>query len=99
MKAEFWGVRGSIPVADPGALRYGGNTSCVTVRLGDGSLVVLDAGTGIRAAHAAGMTVIAVPNREYRPAPSALALAHLELRSLELLTVQSVEQAAAYKAG
>jgi phosphoribosyl 1,2-cyclic phosphodiesterase len=49
MKVAFWGVRGSIPVADPGALRYGGNTSCVTVRLGDGSLVVLDAGTGIRA--------------------------------------------------
>ena len=48
MKVAFWGVRGSIPVADPDALRYGGNTSCVTVRLDDGSLVVLDAGTGIR---------------------------------------------------
>ena len=58
-----------------------------------------DSSNGIRAAHAADMTVIAVPNREYPPAPSALAMAHLELRSLEMLTVQSVEQAAAYKAG
>src|SRR5919197_4723634 len=58
-----------------------------------------DSANGIRAAHAADMTVIAGPNRAYPPDPPALALAHLELRSLELLTVQSVEQAAAYKAG
>ncbi|HEX8769678.1 MAG TPA: MBL fold metallo-hydrolase, partial [Acidimicrobiales bacterium] len=30
-------------------MRYGGNTSCVEVRLDDGSVIVLDAGTGIRA--------------------------------------------------
>ncbi|MCW2990561.1 MAG: hypothetical protein JWM73_1155 [Solirubrobacterales bacterium] len=49
MKVRFWGVRGSVPVADAGSLRYGGNTSCVSVDLaGDGHLV-LDAGTGIRA--------------------------------------------------
>jgi ribonuclease BN (tRNA processing enzyme) len=30
-------------------MRYGGNTSCVAVTLSDGTLVVLDAGTGIRA--------------------------------------------------
>jgi phosphoribosyl 1,2-cyclic phosphodiesterase len=29
-------------------VRYGGNTSCVEVRPADGSLIVLDAGTGIR---------------------------------------------------
>lgn len=29
-------------------MRYGGNTSCVEVRLDDGTLLVLDAGTGIR---------------------------------------------------
>jgi phosphoribosyl 1,2-cyclic phosphodiesterase len=29
-------------------VRYGGNTSCVEVRLADGTAVVLDAGTGIR---------------------------------------------------
>jgi phosphoribosyl 1,2-cyclic phosphodiesterase len=48
VRARIWGCRGSL--ATPGAetLRYGGNTSCVEVRLNDGTLVVLDAGTGIR---------------------------------------------------
>jgi ribonuclease BN (tRNA processing enzyme) len=41
-------VRWSIPVADHATLGYGGNTSCVAVRLRDGSLLVLDGGTGIR---------------------------------------------------
>lgn len=43
----FWGVRGSIPCPSPGHMRYGGNTSCVSVRCGEEHLV-LDAGTGIR---------------------------------------------------
>jgi phosphoribosyl 1,2-cyclic phosphodiesterase len=30
-------------------MRYGGNTSCVEVRLHDGTLIIFDAGTGIRA--------------------------------------------------
>jgi len=49
MKVRYWGVRGSVPVAEPGAMGYGGNTSCVSVELDDGGLLVLDAGTGIRA--------------------------------------------------
>ncbi len=48
MKVRFWGVRGSVPVAERGALGYGGNTSCVSVELAGGDLIVLDAGTGIR---------------------------------------------------
>jgi phosphoribosyl 1,2-cyclic phosphodiesterase len=48
VRISLRGVRGSIPVADPGCTRYGGNTSCVAVELEDGPLVVLDAGTGIR---------------------------------------------------
>jgi phosphoribosyl 1,2-cyclic phosphodiesterase len=32
----------------PETVRYGGNTSCVEVRLADGTALVLDAGTGIR---------------------------------------------------
>jgi phosphoribosyl 1,2-cyclic phosphodiesterase len=47
MDIEFWGVRGSIPVPGPTTVRYGGNTSCVLVRLSGGDLV-FDAGTGIR---------------------------------------------------
>jgi len=48
MKITLWGTRGSLPSAGPDTVRYGGNTSCVEVRCDDGTLVVLDAGTGIR---------------------------------------------------
>ncbi len=47
-RLKFWGVRGSIPVPGLGTLRYGGNTTCVEVRA-DNEIIVLDAGTGIRA--------------------------------------------------
>ena len=49
MKIRFWGTRGSIPSPGPSTIRYGGNTSCVEVTLDDGTLIVLDAGSGIRA--------------------------------------------------
>jgi phosphoribosyl 1,2-cyclic phosphodiesterase len=48
MQAKLWGTRGSIPSPGPETIRYGGNTSCVGVTLSDGSLLALDAGTGIR---------------------------------------------------
>ncbi|GIX46562.1 MAG: MBL fold metallo-hydrolase [Candidatus Tectimicrobiota bacterium] len=48
MQITFWGTRGSIAAPGPHTLRYGGNTSCVEVRLDDGTLVIFDAGTGIR---------------------------------------------------
>ena len=44
---RFWGVRGSIATPGPDTVRYGGNTTCVEVRVGQ-DIVVLDAGTGIR---------------------------------------------------
>ena len=47
-RVRFWGVRGSIAAPGPATVRYGGNTSCIEVRCGD-RLVVLDAGTGLRA--------------------------------------------------
>jgi phosphoribosyl 1,2-cyclic phosphodiesterase len=43
----FWGTRGSIAKAGPTTVRYGGNTSCVSVRTDAGTLIVLDCGTGI----------------------------------------------------
>src|SRR5262249_30450415 len=49
MRVTFWGVRGSVPVPGPQAAGFGGNTSCVQVTAGDGTEVILDAGTGIRA--------------------------------------------------
>jgi phosphoribosyl 1,2-cyclic phosphodiesterase/CheY-like chemotaxis protein len=45
----FWGVRGTLPVSRSDSLRYGGNTSCVSVAFPDGRLFVFDAGTGIKA--------------------------------------------------
>ena len=45
---RIWGCRGSLATPGRATLRYGGNTSCVEVRADDGSLLVLDAGTGIR---------------------------------------------------
>lgn len=48
MRVTFHGVRGSIPTPGPSTQRYGGNTVCVEVRLADGTLIILDAGTGIR---------------------------------------------------
>jgi phosphoribosyl 1,2-cyclic phosphodiesterase len=48
MRVDLWGARGSVPSPGPATVRYGGDTSCVGVTLDDGSLLVLDAGTGIR---------------------------------------------------
>jgi len=48
MRVTFHGVRGSVPAPGPQTSRYGGNTSCVEVRLTDGSTLALDAGTGLR---------------------------------------------------
>ena len=45
---QFWGVRGSIPSPGASTMRYGGNTSCVSVELSTGQRLILDAGTGIR---------------------------------------------------
>ena len=48
MKVTPYGVRGSVAAPGPATARYGGNTSCVRVTGPDGTVLVLDAGTGIR---------------------------------------------------
>jgi phosphoribosyl 1,2-cyclic phosphodiesterase len=48
MEVTLWGTRGSLPVPGPETQRYGGNTSCVEVRGSDGTVLILDAGSGIR---------------------------------------------------
>jgi phosphoribosyl 1,2-cyclic phosphodiesterase len=42
-----WGARGSLPAPGPGTHWYGGNTSCLEVRVEDW-IFILDAGSGIR---------------------------------------------------
>jgi phosphoribosyl 1,2-cyclic phosphodiesterase len=49
MYVKFWGVRGSVPVPGETTLKYGGNTPCVEIRTSDDKMIILDAGTGIRA--------------------------------------------------
>ena len=49
MKVRFWGVRGSIPTPGPETVKYGGNTTCIEVRLNDGRIIIIGAGSGIRA--------------------------------------------------
>jgi phosphoribosyl 1,2-cyclic phosphodiesterase len=48
VKVTLWGTRGSLATPGPEMARYGGNTSCVGVLGREGTMLVLDAGTGIR---------------------------------------------------
>ena len=48
LTVRFWGVRGSLPTPRQGNLGVGGNTTCLEVRGPDGTVVILDAGTGVR---------------------------------------------------
>ena len=48
MEITIWGCRGALPIPGRSTVRYGGNTTCLEIRLADGNLIVLDAGTGIR---------------------------------------------------
>lgn len=74
MKVKLWGTRGSIPSPGPETIRYGGNTSCVGVTLSDGSLLALDAGTGIRSL---GLALAA------EPAHLHILLTHLHLDHIQ----------------
>ncbi len=46
---RYWGVRGTLPASGRSSLKYGGDTSCVTMSFGRDHLFIFDAGTGIRA--------------------------------------------------
>jgi phosphoribosyl 1,2-cyclic phosphodiesterase len=48
-RVRCWGARGSVPSPGPDTVRYGGHTACLEVRDADDTLLVLDAGTGLRA--------------------------------------------------
>jgi ribonuclease BN (tRNA processing enzyme) len=75
MRACIWGTRGSLATPGESSLRYGGNTPCVEVELSDGTLLVLDAGTGIRQL---GMRLASRPAKTIH-----LLLTHLHLDHLE----------------
>jgi len=47
VRVRLWGTRGSLARSGPETVRYGGDTSSVEVRGSAGSLIVIDAGSGI----------------------------------------------------
>ncbi len=47
MQIRFWGVRGSTPTPQSENMRYGGNTSCVELRVNN-RIFIFDCGTGFR---------------------------------------------------
>ncbi len=63
---RFWGVRGSLPAPGPGTVRYGGNTSCLELRI-MGEIIVIDAGSGLRGL---GQSLV----QEFKKKPLALTL-------------------------
>jgi HAD superfamily hydrolase (TIGR01509 family) len=70
----------------------------VASRLGvrpDRAVAVEDSSNGLRSAAAAGLAVIAIPHAAFPPAPDALALASVQLHSLDELTPEVVLTAAA----
>jgi phosphoribosyl 1,2-cyclic phosphodiesterase len=75
MRVRVWGCRGSLAAPGPETVRYGGNTSCVEVRLSDERLVVIDAGTGIRG--------LGVALGADRPQRIDILLSHLHLDHIE----------------
>ena len=48
LDVTFFGVRGSTPCHGPAIARYGGNTSCVLVRVPGEGPIICDLGTGLR---------------------------------------------------
>jgi len=74
LRIKLWGTRGSVPSPGPETIRYGGNTSCVQVTLSDGTMLALDAGTGIRSL---GLTLAEEPTRLH------ILLTHLHLDHIQ----------------
>lgn len=72
MKVRFFGVRGSVPTPGSATVRYGGNTVCVEARLADGSVLILDGGTGMREL---GKVLLAEDHR----APLSLLFTHVHI--------------------
>jgi len=62
-KLRFWGARGTVPTPAASRLRYGGNTSCLTLSLSEHEHLIFDCGSGLRAF---GASLPANPERRER---------------------------------
>src|SRR5258708_12133931 len=77
MLVRFWGVRGSTPTPQSENLRYGGNTSCVEVRVG-GHIYLFDCGTGFR-----NLGKQLIPENNHAPIPRHIFLSHFHWGHLQ----------------
>jgi len=75
MEVRIWGCRGSVAAPGADTVKYGGNTSCVEVRLESGHALVLDAGTGMRP--------LGVAMEQDPPGELHILLTHLHLDHLQ----------------
>lgn len=48
IELTFWGVHGTLPVPGNTTIKYGGNTSCVSLEFSKGNFFIFDSGTGIK---------------------------------------------------
>ena len=48
MQVTYWGVHGTLPTPGDAYVRYGGNTPCVSVEVGEEPLTIFDCGSGIK---------------------------------------------------
>ncbi|MEE8540853.1 MAG: response regulator, partial [Desulfobacterales bacterium] len=48
IELNFWGVHGTLPVSGEETVKYGGNTSCVSLEFPKGNFFIFDAGSGIK---------------------------------------------------
>lgn len=71
LSTTFWGTRGSISTPGDKTKKYGGNTTCLSIKYGHDS-IVLDAGTGIRPL---GQQIAKELNRD-NPAQQHILLSH-----------------------
>ena len=75
MKATVRGCRGSLAAPGPDTVTYGGNTSCLALRLADDTPLILDAGTGIR--------LVGLELARAFPRPIHILLTHLHFDHIE----------------
>jgi len=75
VRVRLWGTRGSLAAPGADTARFGGNTACVEVRGRDGTLLVLDAGTGIR--------LLGAALKQHAPRRIHLLLSHLHMDHIQ----------------
>jgi phosphoribosyl 1,2-cyclic phosphodiesterase/CheY-like chemotaxis protein len=61
VQVRFWGTRGSMPKPGPTTMHYGGNTLCNEIRTANGTLVIIDCGTGL---HGLGLKLLSGGGRD-----------------------------------